>query len=146
MLYLAKIVVTGDRDGYDQDVIDADMAGIAAIAKNPDRFPFPFPPGSEASKFEFLIICGGAPGVDTQCELAAKKQNLHTARVDALWGTRHRGAGPQRNEVMAAMEPAMCYAYHHKIAESTGTLGMVKLCHKLGVEITTRGFELEDVV
>lgn len=52
-----------------------------------------------------LIISGGAPGADTMAELAARESDVHVAVVKALWETRHRSAGPQRNAVMVAMQP-----------------------------------------
>lgn len=60
---------------------------------------------------DLLIISGGAPGADTMAAEAARDHNVHVAEVRALWATRHRGAGPQRNEVMVAMEPdeAICF-------------------------------------
>lgn len=58
-----------------------------------------------------LIISGGAPGADTMCEIAARQRDLHVAVVKALWKTRHRAAGPQRNAIMVGLEPneAICF-------------------------------------
>jgi hypothetical protein len=75
-----------------------------------------------------LIISGGAPGADTLAEICGKDNNVHVARVDALWETRHRSAGPQRNSVMVAMEPDECIAFHVNIAKSTGTKDTLKKC------------------
>lgn len=54
---------------------------------------------------DLLIISGGAPGADTMAAQAAHSSNVHCAVVSALWTTRHRAAGPQRNEIMVALEP-----------------------------------------
>lgn len=52
-----------------------------------------------------LIITGGAPGADTMAAMTARGRDVHCAVVQALWSTRHRSAGPQRNEVMVSLEP-----------------------------------------
>lgn len=127
---LRFVGVTGDREGYDQDEIDFDMAGLRAWQKR-------------TRGAEVVVICGRAPGVDTQCELSAHRHDLHTAAVQALWATRHRGAGPQRNGVMAAFMPDKVFAYHHDIKNSKGTFDMVGLCLDHGIPVFTRGFTLQ---
>jgi len=133
---LYVVLVTGDRAGYNMGTIARDMNDLQRIQKR-------------NKNTEVLVICGGAPGVDTQCELAAKNCNLHTARVDALWPTRHQSAGPQRNTIMGTMawlmEAKECLAYHSHFEESTGTRDMVKFCLRHGIKVKTRGFDIKDV-
>lgn len=60
---------------------------------------------------DLLIISGGAPGADTMCEISAREKNVHVAVVKALWNTRHKAAGPQRNAAMVSLRPdeAICF-------------------------------------
>lgn len=80
-----------------------------------------------------LIIEGGAPGVDTMVKRRAQKRNVHVAEIEALWNTRYRYAGPQRNAMMAALDPHEVIAFHENINESKGTAGMLELAEKLGI-------------
>lgn len=63
-------------------------------------------------KEDLLVITGGAPGVDTLAEQACKKLGIHVARVDALWDTYGRSAGPRRNGVMLSLDPELVIAFH----------------------------------
>lgn len=80
-----------------------------------------------------LIIEGGANGVDTIAGYYGKLENVHVAEIPALWDTRGRGAGPQRNKVMAALEPDEVIGIHSDISESKGTKDMLKLAESLGI-------------
>lgn len=88
---------------------------------------------------DLLIIEGGAPGVDSLAGRAAHKANVHVAVVNALWETRRNGAGPQRNEIMALLDPFWCYAIHEDISESVGTARMLQICHEYGIPYTLIG-------
>lgn len=74
-----------------------------------------------------LIIEGGAPGADLMSKICAHAESIHVAQVDALWDTRHRSAGMQRNEVMRLLEPHEVMGFHKDIKNSKGTKGMLKL-------------------
>lgn len=63
-------------------------------------------------KEDLLVIVGGAAGVDLLTEPVCHSRGVHTARVQALWDTYHRGAGPRRNGVMLSLEPHQVYAFH----------------------------------
>jgi hypothetical protein len=82
---------------------------------------------------DLLLIEGGAPGVDSLVKLAGHKQNVHVAEIDALWETRGKGAGPQRNKMMAALKPDEVIAIHDNIAESVGTASMLKIAERSGI-------------
>lgn len=83
---------------------------------------------------DLLMIEGGAPGVDTLVGLACEKQNVHCAEIKALWKTRGKSAGPQRNEIMAALEPNEVIGIHDDIDSSSGTANMLKLADSLGIK------------
>jgi YspA, cpYpsA-related SLOG family len=82
---------------------------------------------------KLLILEGGAPGADTLAKIVAHDLNVHVAEVSALWPTRHRAAGPSRNEMMLAIEPDEVIAYHPDIKKSRGTKHMVNIARKAGI-------------
>jgi YspA, cpYpsA-related SLOG family len=71
-----------------------------------------------------LIIAGGAKGVDTLVDQISYEKDIHCAVVRALWSTRRKGAGPQRNKVMLAMKPHEVIGIHANWDESSGTEDM----------------------
>lgn len=79
-----------------------------------------------------LIIEGGAPGVDSLVKLSCLKHSVHCAEISALWKTRGKSAGPQRNQIMALLKPHEIIAIHDDIDSSVGTLGMIELANKMG--------------
>jgi hypothetical protein len=85
---------------------------------------------------DLLLIEGGAPGVDSLVKIAGHQNNVHVAEIDALWKTRHNGAGPQRNKVMAQLEPDEVIGIHVNFDESVGTVDMLKKAEKLGIPTT----------
>lgn len=80
-----------------------------------------------------LIIEGGAPGADRASKRIGHELNIHVAEIDALWKTRHRSAGPQRNQIMAALEPDEGIGFHEDFENSSGTKDMAKKLDRLGV-------------
>jgi YspA, cpYpsA-related SLOG family len=77
-----------------------------------------------------LIIEGGAPGVDSMVRKAAYAQGIHVAEIEALWSVRGVSAGPQRNKVMAALDPDEVIGIHVDISHSSGTADMLKLADR----------------
>lgn len=116
-----KVLICGARDWDDMSKIEDALADHKSLL---------------GTKFELIIIEGGAPGADTMARIAAHKLNIHVAEVKALWGTRHRSAGPQRNEVMLMLEPDEVIAFHHNIKNSTGTKDMVSRAKKAGLDVS----------
>jgi hypothetical protein len=114
-----KILICGARDWDDMDKIEDAILNKKRLL---------------GTTFELIIIEGGAPGADTMARIAAHKLNVHVAEVKALWSTRHRGAGPQRNSVMLMLEPDEVIAFHHDIKNSTGTKNMISQAKKAGYE------------
>jgi hypothetical protein len=147
------VLVTGDRHWDDMRTVEADAAMLL----------------KQNLKSDLIIIHGGAPGLDTIWDIVANKNSIHRAKVDALWETRYRGAGPQRNSVMgrlifqamlgsilseyptqdveeeAHVEFGQCLAYHNDIRKSKGTRNMVKWAVRHGIPVFPRGFKLKDV-
>lgn len=110
MTPLYKVLIFGSRDWSDSGRIEYEL--IKLIARH--------------GKNRLLIIQGGAPGADTTAGILAHRRSVHVARVDALWDTRYRSAGPQRNEIMALLAPDEGIGFHEDIKKSKGTKDMAK--------------------
>jgi hypothetical protein len=82
---------------------------------------------------DLLIVSGKAPGADTCAAVAANKNDIHCAEIAALWGTRHQSAGPQRNDIMARLNPNEAIGFHKHIAKSRGTADMRRKLLKLHI-------------
>lgn len=88
-----------------------------------------------------VIIEGGARGADQIVAFCAREMNIHVVEVKALWDTRHKSAGPQRNEIMAALGPHEAVGFHTDIENSSvGTKGMrdILVAQKVPVKIVHR--------
>jgi hypothetical protein len=116
---LYKVVISGDRTRKREYVLIVQRE-IKALRE-------------KQTSDSLLIIAGGEKGVDEYVELVCKRLNVHCAVVKALWDTRGRPAGPQRNKVMAALEPHEVIGIHDDISISKGTKGMLKLAEDLGI-------------
>lgn len=81
-----------------------------------------------------LIIEGGAPSVDTLALEIGHELNVHVAEVKALWNSRGRSAGSQRNKIMAQLEPDEVIGVHQNFTESIGTAEMLARAEKLGIK------------
>jgi hypothetical protein len=78
------------------------------------------------------VIEGGADGADKLAREESAKLNLHCATVPALWATRHRSAGPQRNNAMIALLlPNLVIAF----GGDRGTDDCVERARKQGIEV-----------
>jgi hypothetical protein len=82
---------------------------------------------------EIVVIEGKAPGADSIAGEMAKELNIHVCEVGALWDTRYRGAGPQRNSIMLALEPHEVWAFHTDLKKSKGTKDTVTKARKAGI-------------
>lgn len=112
-----KVLVSGDRLWQNPLVIEREI--LALISEHGTR--------------DLMLIGGGAPGADTIAKALCTTHNVHFAEVKALWGTRYRSAGPQRNRAMLGLNPDELIAFHHNISESRGTKDMVTAAKKVGV-------------
>lgn len=110
------ILGCGDRDWGDMDAVLRELYQL------------------KSEQVKLLVITGGAPGADTIIKLACDKLDIHCAVMSALWSTRRRGAGPQRNTAMAELvgwdRLDLVLAFHPDISKSKGTKDMVKQADK----------------
>lgn len=79
---------------------------------------------------DLLIIEGGAPGADQISGMLARSSSIHVAEIKALWDTRHRGAGPQRNQMMLMLRPHEAFCFHHDLSKSRGSADMKRRLDK----------------
>lgn len=112
-----KVLITGSRDWSPRELIAFDLRRLLEV-HGPTKL---------------LVIHGGAKGVDITAGLVAQHLGIHTARVDALWDSYHKAAGPIRNGVMLALDPDEALAYPRDLETSKGTANMIKLLSKAGV-------------
>lgn len=106
-----KVLMYGDRNWENQKAVERELQRLV----------------SKHGKTKLIIIEGGAPGADTMARVVATRESVHVAHCAALWDTRHRGAGPQRNKVMAAFEPDEAICFHPNIRKSKGSKSMMKI-------------------
>lgn len=117
-----KLLMFGDREWTNADAIERELFKVFTFVKR-----------TYARRVELVVIEGKAPGADTLAGYVAKNNNIHVCEVGALWETRHRGAGPQRNAIMAALAPNEGVGFHRNIAKSHGTKDMKGQLDKLGI-------------
>jgi hypothetical protein len=71
---------------------------------------------------EDLLICGGAPGVDTLAKKLAKQKGFEVKVLRADWGRYGDDAGPIRNSAMINLKPDKVYCLPYpNIKKSIGT-------------------------
>jgi hypothetical protein len=116
---LIKVLICGDRN-YKEEYAPVVNRVVRGLAR-------------KYGARDLLIIEGGAPGIDTMVKVAAVKVNIHVAEINALWGTRRNGAGPQRNEIMALLQPIEVIGIHDDIEHSRGTKHMLETADSLGI-------------
>jgi len=119
MKVLYKVLICGDRNWTDPDMIRNVITGLKAYASGMHQ--------------ELLIIEGGAEGADKMAKRIGNELDVHVAEVEALWDTRHRSAGPQRNLIMLSLQPDAVVAFHNNIEKSRGTAHTVRHAKKAGI-------------
>lgn len=114
-----KILVTGDRNGFEPLVIEDHLT---RIAMNGERN---------------LLIEGGARGVDTQArDIASRIGTFDIATCHAQWDKYGRAAGPIRNQFMLdTYHPDKVLAFHKDLAHSKGTKDMVNRAKIAGIPV-----------
>lgn len=119
LIKLYKVLICGDRNRkpYYKQMVRREIRRLK----------------EEHGSTRLLLIAGGAPGVDTLVKEIGKEENVHVAEIDALWDTRNRGAGSQRNIVMASLYPHEIIGIHSEISDSRGTKGMLDLAEEHGI-------------
>lgn len=116
-----KLLIFGARDWNNLRAVEREFRKVLSRVKKEDP------------RTELVVISGGAAGADVHGEIVAIRNNCHVVRVDALWNTRRRGAGPQRNGIMAALQPDEAIGFHEQISKSKGTKDMKKKLDALGI-------------
>jgi len=77
------------------------------------------------------LIAGGASGIDLNCKMYAKKNNIPYQEFKADWGKFGRAAGPIRNKEMAKNADGLIVIHHN----SPGSLSMKKEATLMGLAI-----------
>lgn len=113
-----KVVFSGARDWSNSAAVRRELKKL--IAKH--------------GTTHLVIISGKAPGLDTIAKIQCDNANVHCAEVGALWNTRYKSAGPQRNRIMLALGPNEVIAFHENIRKSSGTKDCVNQAKKLGIK------------
>lgn len=79
------------------------------------------------------IIQGDCKGADKLAAQAALSLKIKVVSCPADWETHGRAAGPIRNRQMLELEPEIVLAFHNNLANSKGTINMLKQSKKKGV-------------
>ena len=111
-----KVLICGARDWSDKSAIDRLIDNLI----------------ESHGRDKLIIIEGGAEGADMLARISATERSVHVAEVRALWQTRHRGAGPQRNSAMLGLDPDEVHAFHEDLSTSKGTKDMVRRARSQG--------------
>lgn len=83
----------------------------------------------------FVVVTGGAPGVDSIAARVCRREGIHVAEVRALWNVYDRAAGPKRNAAMLALRPSRVVAFHPDIRKSRGTRNCIRQAQDLGIPV-----------
>jgi hypothetical protein len=119
MLELHLVLICGSREWWDPEPIRREIRKRKTWCKR--------------QGYELVIIEGEARGADQTARIVAEQEDVHVIRVAALWETRGKPAGPQRNAIMAAIGPQEVVAFHEDIENSKGTKDMLKRAEKLDI-------------
>ena len=107
-----RTIIAGSRDIIDLDVV------LEAIANS----------GIDIT----TVVSGGARGVDTLGEHAAKMMGIPVTRYEAEWDVYGKSAGYKRNGVMAKNADALIAVWDGK---SKGTEHMITLARLRGLKV-----------
>lgn len=99
-----RVLVTGDRDWWDSNLIFAELDQL-----EPD-----------------VVIHGAARGADVMAGDWARLHSVVCISVPAQWNKHGRAAGPIRNQEMLAYSPDFVLAFHDDIDHSRGTADMIR--------------------
>lgn len=89
----------------------------------------------EARVGAFVIVHGGARGVDHAFEQAARMSHVATEPHPADWDAHGKGAGPLRNAAMVDAGADLCIAVHRDLAGSKGTKDCVRRALTAGIPV-----------
>lgn len=119
MIY--KVLMFGDRNWGLRPPVIREMKRVEGIAHR--------------RGLELVIIHGKAAGADQLSGIIAHEHSVHTCEVPALWETRGRAAGPQRNEVMRLLDPHEAVCFHPDLRKSRGSADMKRRLDKAGIKV-----------
>lgn len=108
--------------------------GFASLDRVRD-FVRSLPPGT-------MVVSGGARGVDSAAETAAREAGVATEIHHADWDTHGRKAGPMRNALIIANADAVVAFWD---GESRGTLNALVQAHEAGLPITIHDEQGQEV-
>lgn len=109
-----KVLCTGSREWTDEQAVAREL-----------HF---FNPAST------VLIHGGCRGLDTIVDVVGKRMGFHVARMDALWNTFGKQAGPRRNHVMIeTFQPDHGLVFHADLESSKGTADCVRRLEAKGI-------------
>lgn len=110
-----RILICGDRHWVDRDTI---REYLMTLPK------------------DTLIIEGEAAGADSIAREEAEKLGLLVWPFNAEWDKYGRAAGPIRNRRMLEEgNPSLVVAFHHNLAQSTGTKNCVQQAIERGIKV-----------
>lgn len=83
-----------------------------------------------------IIIEGGAAGVDSMAAHFARKRGITVKEFPADWEKHGKSAGFKRNyQMLKAGHPDVVYAFVQDENNSSGTLHMISIAEKEGIEV-----------
>lgn len=109
------IIVTGSRDHTDFEFI---KKSLDSIVPKPD-----------------LLVHGNCNGADAIADKWATDNNIHPARIPALWKTRGPKGGPQRNKLMLEAFPS-AEVVAFPLPGSKGTANCMRLAKLMNMKVT----------
>jgi hypothetical protein len=107
-----KILITGDREYKNLEVIKTSFALFECDVKNSDVI-------------HGDVIHGDARGADKLAGEYAKLLGYNVIAMPADWNKHHRSAGPIRNLEMIEQNPDIVLIFHDDLKSSKGTLHCV---------------------
>jgi hypothetical protein len=114
---MKRVIFCGSRDGYDAQVIYADLVRLARAGP-------------------FVVVHGDARGVDRMADGIARSLGIPTEPHPARWKETGRAAGHVRNQHMLDLGADVVFAYKigfdHELRRG-GTEHMVRIARQAGV-------------
>lgn len=92
---------------------------------------------------DIVVIQGEAPGADQMAKSWAIWSGHDHEDYPANWTLYNKAAGPIRNRQMLASGLDRLYAF--PTPDSVGTLDMINICDKAGVEVITKKMHVPEV-
>lgn len=94
---MKRLLVTGSRHGWDQQVLETTLEIAHYLLTEDDD--------------EVILVHGAAPGVDTQAAAYWESKGRPVEPHPAAWREEGPAAGPIRNSLMVSLGADLCVAY-----------------------------------